>query len=337
MLGASTPLRDIPERVGYDRIFLECKLAIPINLSRACRQRGNFRCYDGLHLSVPEDQEPKTLAAKHNPTREDNLSTFLLGKINLTGKKIRRNASGDKNNLTFRYLAHLSLISEGDIQKREFPIKSGQFTARSLELSVFKLLLTGVDDSAIQSVQRDDAEDKSRIAAEIIDELIAEHRTRLAELVGEEDDLAELNSQLEKLDQTLTRERFALRQTEQAHREILQRRTELRKRSEVAKDRREEIDELIARFNLLNRHYQSDLAQLDGVREAGTLFSALGRKNCPLCGAAPEAQRHNSDCDGNVDVVVAAADAEAEKIKLLRRELADAIVSYEMKVHDVPG
>ncbi len=98
---------------------------------------------------------------------------------------------------------------------------------------------------------------------------------------------------------------------------------ELRRNVELAEGRRAEIDQLLARFELLDRHYGSDLARLEGVREAGTLLAALGPRTCPLCGAAPEHQNHASDCDGNVDDIVRAADAETTKIELLRNELRE--------------
>jgi hypothetical protein len=193
-------------------------------------------------------------------------------------------------------------------------------------MSVFKLLLTGVDDSAIEPIDRDRTEGLSRAAkAEVISELIAENRTKLTELVGEEDSVAELNDQLLRLDETLLRERSALRESEEAHRAVIHKRNTIRRNVEYVESRRVEIDELIARFNLLDRHYESDLSRLDGVREAGTLLGALSKQACPLCGALPEAQRHDSGCDGDVDQVVSAADAEARKISLLRTELQDSL------------
>ena len=327
MLGSSAALRDIPERVGYDRIFLgledeDGRLA---TLERSS-SGGQFRLYEGLHTRPPDGVEPAVLAAKHNPTKPDNLSTYLLDKIGLAGKRVRRNAAGETNSLSFRNLAHLCLIDEGDIQKRESPIETGQFTSRTVEMSVFKLLLTGVDDSAIQPVERDQRETLSRAAkAEVIDELIAEHRARLTELVGEEDDARELNEQLEKLDETLERERSFLRDTESRYRELADQRSRIRRQIEQAESRREEIDELVARFELLDQHYRSDLARLDGIGEVGSLFGALGPQVCPLCGAEPSVQRHDLDCDANVDLVVRASTAEADKISVLRKELEDTV------------
>ncbi len=128
-----------------------------------------------------------------------------------------------------------------------------------------------------------------------------------------------------ELEETLAKEQTALRATEVAHRTVVDRRTHLRRSVEAAQDRRAEIDELLARFALLDRHYLSDLARLDGIREAGSLLGALTSEVCPLCGAAPESQRHDADCDGNIEVVVQAADAESSKITTLRNELRDTV------------
>jgi myosin heavy subunit len=195
-----------------------------------------------------------------------------------------------------------------------------------LELAVFKLLLTGVDDSSIEPVEKSRTENLSRTAkAEVIDELIQEHKDHLSELVGEEDDPAVLNDQLAKLDENLTREREALRETEQVYQQIIQRRSQLRRDADAVESRKTEIEELFARFQLLDQHYSSDLERLEGVREAGSLLAALSPQMCPLCGASPDAQDHQGDCDGNIDIVVTAANAESGKIELLRQELRETV------------
>jgi hypothetical protein len=148
---------------------------------------------------------------------------------------------------------------------------------------------------------------------------------RLTDFVGEEDDSTELTVQLAKLEETLGRERASLRDREAKYREVADHRSRLRRNLENVESRREEIDELVARFQLLDQHYKSDLGRLEGIREAGSLFGALGPQVCPLCGAEPSAQRHDLDCDANVDQVVRAADAEVSKITMLRAELLDTV------------
>jgi hypothetical protein len=58
---------------------------------------------------------------------------------------------------------------------------------------------------------------------------------------------------------------------------------------------------------LLDAHYSSDLERLEGIREAGSLFSALGGASCPICGVAPDQYRVAEAYDGDVDAAVAAA------------------------------
>ena len=336
MLGSSTDLRDIPERVGYDRVFLGVQASdgTEFTLERSTAG-GEFRCYESLHFSPPEGVEPAILKAQHNRAREDNISRYLLEKIGLDGKLIRKNSRGNTNSLSFRNLAHLSLVSEGEIQKRGSAFETGQFPTRTAEFSTLKLLLTGIDDSAVQPVERESGERLSRAAKiEVIDELIADYRNRLSSLVGEDDDEHDLQDQLSKLDDTLLRERGLLRQTEHSYREALQRRNDSRRRLETARERRFEIAELLARFTLLNGHYESDLARLDGIREAGALVTALDQRACPVCGAAPDAQHLDSDCDGNIDAVVNAADAEITKILRLRDELHETVSQLRQEAND---
>ena len=336
MLGSTADLRDIPERVGYDRIFLGIQVGdgTEFTLERSTAG-GQFRCYERLHFSPPEGVEPAVLRAQHDHAREDNLSRSLLAKIGLDGKRIRKNARGETNSLSFRNLAHLSLVSEGDIQKRGSPFETGQVLTRTAEFSTLKLLLTGVDDSAVKPTERESGDRLSRASKiEVIDQLIADYRGRLPSFVGEDDDEQEPQDQLSKLDDSLSRERRLLRQTEQSYREALQRRNDLRKRIETARERRFEVDDVLARFRLLDEHYESDLARLDGIREAGALVSVLDRQACPLCGAAPDAQHLDTDCDGDIDAVVNAAGAEIRKISRLRDELHETVGHLRREADD---
>ena len=336
MLGSSKPLRDIPERVGYETIFLgiEESDGTLSTLERATAG-GGFRCYEGLHKVRPQDLEAKTLDPRHNPANHENVSMFLLEKIGLAGKRIRRNARGETNTLSFRNLAHLCLISEVEIQKQGSPIETVQYTSRTAELSTFKLLLTGIDDSAVEPEEAQRTKRLSRTAKiEVIDDLIVENRERLASLIGEDDDENDLLEQVQRLNRTLDREKDALDQSEEEYRAVASRRNEARRALEEARERRAEILELLKRFQLLDDHYRSDLVRLEGIRESGALVSALGAQTCPLCGSEPNEQHLDGDCDGNVEAVIQAADAEVEKIKQLRNELADTVAQLNEEAQE---
>ncbi|MGO7480957.1 ATP-binding protein [Rhizobium ruizarguesonis] len=328
MLGGGEDLRDIPERVGYDRVWLgfEAPDGKPYTLERAA-VGGKYSLFEGLHKAVPGGVNPVVLNGKHNPQRNNNVSMFLLGLLGLSGKRIQKNARGETNSLSFRNLVHLCVVPEGDIQKRGSPIETGDYLTRTPEMSVFKLLVTGVDDSAVVPVDEDRNRVASRAAkAEVIDELIARYKDKLTSIVGEEDDVGELEDQLSKLEDALEVERTGLQQLEFEFREIATRRRSYRVALDSADERRAEIGELLARFALLSLSYESDFRRLEGLREAGSLLGALAPGRCPLCGALPEHQHPDGDdCDGNVELVVAAADAETSKIRLLAKELQETV------------
>ena len=86
-----------------------------------------------------------------------------------------------------------------------------------------------------------------------------------------------------------------------------------------------DLNDMLARFRLLDEHYQSDLSRLEGVQEAGSLIEVLEPGSCPLCGASVDAQHLTAACDGNVEQVVSAALAEKSKIANLRKELGDTV------------
>lgn len=143
--------------------------------------------------------------------------------------------------------------------------------------------------------------------------------------MGDEDDRSELEDQVLRLDRTLEGESAALRQSEEQFRALANQRSELCQDREAVRERRSEINELLARFALLDAHYSSDLQRLAGLREAGALVGALEPQTCPLCGATTEHQHLDDDCDGNIELIVQATDAETQKIETLRQELQDSV------------
>jgi len=329
MLGGRLPLRDIPERIGYDRILLglETLAGEQFTLLRSA-DGGAFLAFSGLHTQPPaEGVTAIELADQHNEKNSDNLSTFLLQRCALDGKRVRRNKQGETNSLSFRNLARLLIVTETEIMAQRSPLSDGNPMSDTPNFATFKLLSTGVDDSALVSNRPKAPEAQSREAQlELLDQLLDEHRQRLAELTKDPDDL---QGQLQRLEGTLSLQSNQLATTDAEYRGLADRRRDLRKKLEEGTDRRAEIAALLERFTLLDRHYVSDVARLRGIEEGGTLFEVLGQAPCPLCGAAPADHRSDADCDGNVEAVVAAARSEIAKIELLRTELTDTLTSLQ--------
>nr|MBA3897540.1 AAA family ATPase [Sphingomonadaceae bacterium] len=329
MLGGKQQLRDIPERIGYDRILLglETLAGEQFTLLRSV-DGGAFRAFPGLHLQPPaEGVEAVELADQHSEKNYANLSMYLLQRCAMDGKRVRKNKQGETNSLSFRNLARLLIVDETEIIAQRSPLSDGNPTADTPNFATFKLLLTGVDDAALVSNKPKGPEEQSREAQlDLLDQLIDEHRERLAELTKDPDDL---ESQLQRLEGSLSQHANQLETTDAEYRGLEIRRRDARKKLEEGRDRRAEIAGLLERFTLLDRHYVSDVARLRGIEEGGTLFEVLGQATCPLCGAEPAHHRRDSDCDGNIEAVVASARSEIAKIELLRTELADTVTNLK--------
>lgn len=325
MLGGKGPLRDIPERVGYDQILLAMETldGHQFTLARST-EGGAFRLYEGLYSDTLPEGDGTVLADIHSERNDENLSSYLLAKLDLAHKRLRRNKRNETNSLSFRNLARLVIINEEEIIQQRSPLSDGNYTADTTNTSVFKLLLTGVDDSALTTAQPRTPEEQSRNAQlDLLDQLIESHRRQVKELAGPPD---ELTAQRERLGESMRSQGELLAVSETAFKDAAARRRDIARRVEDGRDRLTEITTLLERFTLLDAHYHSDLERLRGIEEAGSLFGALGVDTCPFCGSAPEHHR-KAECDFDVDKAVVAAQSEMRKIEVRQTELTQTIAT----------
>ena len=329
MLGGKPPLRDIPERVGYDLVLLglETLDGKSFTLWRSM-DGGGFRLYEDLHQTPPTTDIPYTqLDEKHSDRNSTNLSSFLLDLCGLGGKRVRKNSRNETISLSFRNIARLMIVDETEITQQSSPLVDGNPTANTPNLATFKLLLTGADDSALVASNKSEPEELSREAQlHLLDQLLDDYRDRLKELTKSP---KELEEQLEKIDTSLRQQAAQVNTTEAEFQEAAGKRRELRKKLEESRERRAEVGAMLERFRLLDRHYVSDIERLRAIEEGGTLFSVLGAGHCPLCGANPDHHRADAGCNGDTDAVVQAARMEIAKIEVLRAELVATVQSLE--------
>jgi len=313
MLGGSE-LRGLPEREGYS--------AIELGLSSTEGGSWTFeRAISGGNFILRQGGATETLRQSHAHDRIDNVSGFLLEKIGLLGKRILKSSTKSKtNSLSFRNLARLVIVQEGEIQQKGSPFWGGQFTLKTAELATIKLLLTGIDDSAVVSAAPDEPDQAAQIG--LLDELIADLASEITDM-GEEK--GELEAQLERLETSASEHRESVANAQHTLDAQLGERRELAKQQRGIDDRLDEIRELLARFELLRAHYRVDRERLRAIQESGTLFAYVERVACPLCGAAPEAQHADANCEGNVAEIVEAATAEISKIERLSEELSSTV------------
>lgn len=327
MLGQEAPVRDIPERDGYDRIRLAIESAgwPSLKLERSI-EGGDFRAYGEIEIeSDTPHAKVKTLRWKHSAARQDTLSYALLERTGLSSKVLRKNAAGETRSLSFRDIARLCVVAEEEIQGRGSPLLSGQYVTATGEYAAFKLLLTGTDDSALVAAKDVSGRrelDNGKI--QFLDQMIADLQAELDEEGIEEQ---ELNDQLVRLDDSVRAQNDALTVVQRALDSVIEQHAAAAKEIRNRRSRVAEIDELVERFGLLDSHYKTDLGRLFAIRESGSMFVHLEQLPCPFCGALPRDQHLDTECEGNTEAVVKAADAEIVKINHLRRELADTTSS----------
>ena len=278
---------------------------------------GNTRA---KNLNEDVDHE-EVLRQKHGHGRTDNVSGFLLDKIGLIGNRILRSKkNGTTQSLSFRNLARLVIVQEGEIQQTGSPFWGGQYILKTAELAAIKLLLTGVDDSTIVSTEHV-AQDRTK-QIELIDELLADIGTELSDIGEEKEDLED---QLNRLNSSIEARRNSLSAAQRGLDTLLAQRREMVEFRTATQDRIDEIADLLVRFDLLLQHYDVDRERLTAIQESGSMFAHVEAEPCPLCGAPPDAQKHEEACDGDVEAIVEAATAEIEKIERLRGELRDTV------------
>ena len=142
--GASKPPRKIQAAEGYDRVLLVLK-------ERKTKQRHQIeRSLGGgqavIVRALRDDgsvESERVLTAKHDAGDDQNLSTFLLALAGFAPTKIRKNAKGETQSLSFRNIAHLAIINETRMIAEWPPQHPGNKQSATAESEVFRLVITG--------------------------------------------------------------------------------------------------------------------------------------------------------------------------------------------------
>jgi hypothetical protein len=143
------------------------------------------------------------LSARHDAEKTKNVSQFLLEELGLAGRLVAMDVNGRKRPLSFRDLVRYCLVDETAIQSETSPVESGQVITPTVERSVFKLLLTGQDDSAVVTIQdRKSFKAATTAKLEVVDELI---KLIDEELTADFPAASDLQEQSDRLDETLRR------------------------------------------------------------------------------------------------------------------------------------
>ncbi len=200
MFGAGK-LKDIQEAEGYTDILLGLRLANDQAITLVRQPGANkVSVYQEDLRAVSATPPAKILPIKHDPRSDNNLSCYLLKILRADGRQVLKSARPTLRSLSFRDLAHLCIISEGQMAGSRLPVLTpGQKTAETAEKSVFKYLFTGQDESGrvVGPTEVEKKIGKGKIA--LLDRLIDEARNSLVSEAG----LTELQRQLAQLEQAM--------------------------------------------------------------------------------------------------------------------------------------
>ena len=326
MLGAKGPLTDFKESSGYDRILLAISSGDESFTIARSMSGGAFEVFDGLFSDILPAGPGRVLGDVHSAKDTENLSAFLLEKIGLSNKRIKKNQKDATQNLSFRNLARLCIVNEEEIIQKRSPLSDGNVVADTANTSVFRLLLTGLDDSALTAISQKSPEEQKREAQlELLEQLVSDTERRIKDLSGNQDDL---EAQENRLSAAMEERSNQLSVTEEFYKRISNDRRSLMKRREDNRNRYAEVTTLLVRFQLLREHYRSDMERLLSIQEAGSIIATIDANVCPVCGSPSE--YHKTDvCTGDVSRVTSAATSEIKKIERRAGELEETISSLE--------
>ncbi|WP_088312705.1 ATP-binding protein [Kineosporia sp. R_H_3] len=322
MLGAQN-LREIPQLTGYTTVLLGLRLPDEqfVTITRQV-SGGGYTVYTGTHFTVPADQEGDNRGAAHDHRSDRGLSNYILGAIDLNGRQLRKNANNKKVSFTLRHLAHLTVIGETRMQARTAPPLTGQHTDRTTEVSALKLLLVGEDDSALEEViAPTERRTIGKAKGQVVDQLLSEARGK----IGNSPDVEQLRTQLANLNASIRAAGDDIDAATRARVSAAQRLAGLQAARTEIQRRAREIGALSSRFELLTQQYDSDLARLEMVSEAGNLLGYFSPETCPFCGAEPEHQHLNLEYGTDTTALAVVVAGERAKTEALRGDLQQAI------------
>jgi len=252
-----------------------------------------------------------------------NISTFLLELCGFSNVELKK-SKFEKARLSFRDVAGLTLVDEQQIITENSPVyNSNESIGRTKEQSLFYYLLTGKDAKDFKEVE-DPKTFKAKINGKIefLKDLIFKNQKRLDAYKGQNtDDLRRnIDQSLDAL--TLEYNDYIIKIDELKKKRNLYHIQRTTKESAILFKK-----ELVERFELLEKHYLSDLERLQFISEGNHLITQLNNVNCPVCGS--HLDEHHIDClikyqENNISFENA-SNSEIKKIALKLDELKESI------------
>jgi energy-coupling factor transporter ATP-binding protein EcfA2 len=335
ILGGGDPLKYIPEASGYNKIRAEVQTfeGKIFTLERKFGER-----YADPYITLANDtidkfdniaqNEKILLHAMHNE-KNQNISLFLLNILNLNGRRLTLSQYKETKPLSFRDLAPLCIIQETKMIAEKSPVYNDEVKEETKDDSLFKLLLTGEDEKGLTQIERP-AITKSRIKGmlEIINGEISRKEDQLKEIKKRCDSVSneEVIVQIERLGSIFQNAARQLETEEKQKESIGHQISQLR--SALTNN-----TTLLSNFEVLMKHYSSDLERLEFINEGKQGLDQLEEVNCPLCNSLVNKKILEPYTD-DAPEVIESVEKEYAKTKGKKEGLSKAILELGRKIEE---
>jgi len=322
-LGASK-IKKISESNGYSKLYMEIRDIddnTPITILRFLNSNEIFYYFCSID-KIDNKQPFGKLKSKHDPENNDNISKFLLNQIGITENKyLIKNKDGKKVTLSFRAIAHLSIISETDIISEEkSPVLETQSTQQTYSKSVFRYLLTNKDDIACAELE------KAEIRKARNDAKIDYIKEEIISLTEEKEKLCQSrNSSYADDDYSLNYYKDKIIEMEDIIKIKRKELHDINSENNRLNLQKNKVEMMLNKFQLLKNQYLSDVDRLEFLSLGDELLSQIETHRCPLCDS-----KVMKDVDNEInDEIANCYNNETLKIKFNINELEISIDDLE--------
>ncbi|MEU1259340.1 hypothetical protein ABZ445_39270 [Streptomyces chartreusis] len=278
----------IPRAEGYGQILLGLLLpdGSPLTLVRKPGGKSIHVHQDDLR-ELSHATPDAVVSARRIRSRRD-VSHYLLGRLGLDDTYVRTNEGGHTDLLKLADLTHLSVVTDTRMIDTNPPSQRTRGTAaRTTARSVMKLMLTGEDEPPATKLPNAAQRRVQRGKINLIDSLALDLHAKLSR----DQTPDELRDQLARLEGSLNDMARSLAGESEQQARAVAARARLAEADAELESRLGEVLDLLGRFGILRQQYETDLARLEMVSEAGNLLGYFQVGRCVFCGADPEHQQ----------------------------------------------
>ena len=305
MLGASKiPKVSIDEAKGYTSSILEIE---SIESQTSYILERSLKGGDIIIKSLDK------VLIVNNQSKQETISDFLLKLCNIENKKIRKNTTGETENLYFQSLKRLFLVDEVKIIIEKSLIIREEPTYKTKDKNLFKFILSDEDDSNIITLITKNETINKKAKIEVYTEILLELKNELPQKNNEDiiEKIKYLDKEIELFEEKHKIEKNKFEIEDEKKNSLYKEKKELK--SELIK-----LEETLQRSFILNKQYDSDIERLKASIEAGQFFDLFSTSSCPICNS-----KINTSQIVNYQTMLTASTNEIKKTIMLKKELIE--------------